>query len=141
MKWPILTPLCCVALWAQAPPAIPADKTPQGIRDLIREAAEALQNKDPDLFLSHFDKAMPGYEMLHFYAEGLAAKNNVSSAVEIVEGTDRGSDTRHTMALDWSVNIDSERLRRAVIQVTVEKQGRKWKFTSLDPVDFFKPPE
>ncbi len=133
--------VCCFAVLGQSPPALPPDSTPEAVRDLVRSAAEALQNKDADGFLGYFDKGMPGYEMLHFYAEGLAARNDVRSSVEIVPGTDHGDDKKRTLALDWSVNIDSERLRRAVVKVTVEKQGKKWKFTALDPVDFFKPPE
>lgn len=129
---------CCS--WAQKPPAIPPDATPAPVRDLVRAAAEALQNKSADNFLDYFDKAMPGYETLHFYAEGLAARDSVSSAVEIV--TDQGdeSERKRMLVLDWSLQIDSERLRRQLVKVTVEKQGKKWKFTSLDPVDFFKPP-
>ena len=130
--------LVSAALWAQKPPAIPPGPTPQPVRDLIRAAAEALQNKDVDLFLGYFDKAMPGYEMLHFYVEGLAAKSSVMSVIEIV--TDQGEDTG-MLALDWGLQVDSERLRRALVKVTVKKEGKKWKFTSLDPVDFFKPPE
>jgi hypothetical protein len=131
--------LVCATLLAQRPPALPPEATPEPVRDLIRSAAEALQSKDADGFLNYFDKAMPGYEMLHFYAEGLAARNDVRSAVEIV--TDQGDDRKRMLVLDWSVHIDSERLRRDLVKVTVEKQGKKWKFAALDPVDFFKPPE
>ena len=80
--------------------------------------------------------------MLHFYLEGLAARDSVLSSIEIVtDKADPESDgQRHTMALDWVLNIDSERTRREVVKVTVEKQGKKWKFTSLDPIDLFRPP-
>jgi hypothetical protein len=127
---------------AQKPPALPPDATPKDIRDLIRATAEALQNKDVDGFLDHFDKGTPGYEMLHFYLEGLAVRDSVMSSIEIVtDKADAESDgQRHTMVLDWVLNIDAERTRREVVKVTVEKQGKKWKFTAIDPIEFFKPP-
>jgi hypothetical protein len=129
-------------LLAQKPPAIPPDATPKEVGDLIRATAEALQNKDVSGFLDHFDGKMPGYEMLHFYLEGLAARDSVLSSIEIVtDKGDKDSDgQRRTLQLDWVLNIDSERTARGIVKVTVEKQGKKWKFTSLDPVDFFKPP-
>lgn len=128
------------ALLAQKPPAIPPDATPKEVGDLIRTTAEALQNKDVDAFLGHFDGKTPGYEMLHFYLEGLAARDSVLSSIEIVPGSDKGDGQHRMMALDWVLNVDSERTRRELVKVTVEKQGKKWKFTSIEPIDFFKPP-
>ena len=85
---------------------------------------------------------MPGYEMLHYYLEGLAARDSVLSSIEIAtDKADKDSDgQRHISAIDWILNVDSERLRKEIVKVTVEKQGKKWRFTSLEPVDFFKPP-
>jgi hypothetical protein len=130
------------ALLAQKPPVIPPDAVPKDIQDMIRATAEALQNKDVQGFLDRFDGKMPGFEMLHYYLEGLAARDSVLSSIEIVtDKADKDSDgQRRTLQLDWTMNIDSERTRREIVKVTVEKQGKKWKFTSLEPVDFFKPP-
>jgi hypothetical protein len=130
------------ALFAQRAPALPAEATPKEVRELVRVAAEALQNKDVQDFLDHCDGKMAGYEMLHYYLEGLAARDSVISTIEIVsDKADSESDgQRHMLVLDWTLNVDSEPLRRGVVKVTIEKQGRKWKFTALDPVDFFKPP-
>ncbi len=129
------------ALVAQKPPVIPPD-VPKDIQNLVRVAAEALQNKDVQGFLEHLDGKMPGYEMLHYYLEGLAARDSVISTIEIAsDKADAESDgQRHMLVLDWIMNIDSEPLRRGVVKVTIEKQGKKWKFIALDPVDFFKPP-
>ncbi len=129
--------------FAQASPAIPPESTPKEVLDLIRAAAEALQNKDVAGFLDRCDSAMPGYQMLDYYLEGLAARDNVISTVEIVsDKRDKDDENRRMLILDWTLNIDSEPLRRAIVKVTVEKQGKKWRFTALDPdpADFFKPP-
>ncbi len=109
---------------------------------MIRVTAEALQNKDVAGFLERFDGKMPGYEMLHYYLEGLAARDSVLSSIEIAtDKADKDSDgQRHILQLHWILNVDSERLRNEIVKVTVEKQGKKWRFTSLEPVDFFKPP-
>jgi hypothetical protein len=128
------------AVLAQRPPALPP--APKDIQDLIRVTAEALQNKDVQGFLEHFDGKMPGYEMLHYYLEGLAARDSVMSSIEIAtDKADAASDgQRHMLVLDWVLNVDSEPLRRVAVKVTIEKQGKKWKFTALDPIEFFKPP-
>ncbi len=131
------------ALFGQKPPALPPDSTPQEVRDLIRTLAEAVQNKDAQAFLDHVDGATPDREMLHYYLEGLAARDNVISTIEIV--SDKGDLQMRALALDWTLNIDSEPLRRALINVTIEKQGKnakkqKWTLTSIAPIDFFKPP-
>ena len=123
---------------AQPPPPLPPEATPKPVRDLIRSAAEALSNKDATGFLDHFDSKMPGYQMLDFYIQAIAARDSVVSTVEIV--MDKGDEPQRMLELDWILVIDSDRSRRAIVKVAVERQGKKWKFTSLDPIDFFMPP-
>jgi hypothetical protein len=130
--WPLLS------LPAFSQPALPPDPTPKDVRDLIRATADALTNKDTRDFLGRFDAKMPGYETLNYYVEALAARDVILSSIEIY--TDQGDDRQRTMELDWILNVDSERARRAFVKVRIEKQGKKWKFVSLEPVDFFKPP-
>jgi hypothetical protein len=31
-------------------------------------------------------------------------------------------------------------MRRKIVTITLEKRQKDWKFTSFDPIDFFKPP-
>ena len=115
----------------------PADPTPKDVQTLIRETAEDLSNKDSRGFLDRFDPKMPGYETLHYEVEGLVAHDSVVSTIEIV--TDKGDNQQRELKLDWVLSVDTERPRREVVTIRIEKQGRKWKIVALDPVEFFKP--
>lgn len=115
----------------------PAETTPKDVQNLIRETAEDLSNTDTSAFLNHFDPKMPGYEMLHYEVEGLLARGPVTSTIEIV--TDTGDNQRREMELDWILSVETDRPRRQIVKVRVERQGKKWKITALDPVEFFTP--
>ena len=125
-----------------AQPPLPPEPTPKDVRDFILATADALTNKDVRDFLDKFDPKMPGYEELHYNLEALAARDSVLSSIEIPadKADTSGDKPHHTLQLDWTLTIDSERPNRKLVKVTIEKQGRKWKFTSLEPIDFFKPP-
>jgi len=129
-------------LSAQQPPPLPPESTPKDVRDFIRTAAEALTNKDATDFLDRFDGKMPGFDTLNFYIQALVTHDAVLSSIEIVTDKSEDKDDRkqRAMLLDWILTIDSDRSRRQLVNVRIERQGKKWKFTSLDPVDFFKPP-
>jgi hypothetical protein len=125
--------VCCLQAAAQPP----AEATPKDVLTLIRETAEDLSNKDTGAFLNHFDPKMPGYETLHYEVEGLAARDAIVSTIEIV--TDKGDNQRRMMELDWIIIVESEPAQRKIVKVTIERQGKRWKITALDPVEFFKP--
>jgi 3-phenylpropionate/cinnamic acid dioxygenase small subunit len=131
----LLLPLLIFQLTAQPP----AESTPKDVENFLRETAEDLSNKDVRAFLNHFDPKMAGYEMLHYEVEGLVSRDAVVSTIEIV--TDKGDrdNRRHRIELDWILIVDSERSQRKIVTVTIEKQGKQWKITALDPVEFFKP--
>jgi hypothetical protein len=129
----LLFPLLLLQLTAQPP----AETTPKDVQNLIRETAEDLSNKDTSAFLNHFDPKMPGYETLHYEIEGLVARDAVVSTIEIV--TDKGDNQRREMDLDWILSVDTDRPRRLLVKVRIEKQGKQWKIAALDPVEFFKP--
>ncbi len=51
---------------------------------------------------------------------------------------DEGDANKHTLDLDWVLEIGDQAPRRKVLKCVIEKRGKKWKITALDPVDFFK---
>ncbi len=87
-------------------------------------------------FLGLFDSSMPKYADLRANVEALVARAEVGSAIEIA--SDSGDDRRRVMELDWLLEIQDRAPRRQVVKVTIEKRGKKWIFTSIEPVDFFK---
>jgi hypothetical protein len=125
--------VACFSLAAQPP----AETTPKDVQSFLRETADDLTNKDSSAFLDRFDPKMPGFQTLHYEIEGLLARPEVTSVIEIV--TDKGDNQRRELALDWILTIDTDGPRRQVVKIAMERQGKKWKITALDPVDFFKP--
>jgi hypothetical protein len=115
-------------------------QTPESVIQFLRTTATDLANghgdHDAQEFLDHFDSSMPDYVALHDAVEELVARSGIGSAVEIV--TDAGDDKKRTLELDWVLEVEDQLPRRKVLKVTIEKKGKHWKFTSLEPVAFFK---
>jgi len=129
----LLLPFLCLHLAAQPP----AETTPKDVQNFLHDTAEDLSNKDTRGFLNHFDPKMPGYETLHYGVEGLAARDSIVSTIEIV--ADKGDNQRRMLELDWILIVDSEPSQRKIVKIAIERQGKQWKITALDPVEFFKP--
>ncbi|MEO8097182.1 MAG: hypothetical protein ABI811_05730 [Acidobacteriota bacterium] len=128
MKW-ILLPLVAIIAWAQPPAAV---------LDLFRTAVETLADRDVDAFMTHFDSAMPGYTNLREQVAALVATEGATSTIDIVD--DAGDESKRRVRIDWLLRSGYARPKRAVVTVTVEKRGRGWKITNLEPRDFFTAP-
>jgi len=112
---------------ADAPPAVLA---------LLRAAAEALADNDSAAFLDLFDRGMPGYAELRGFIEELLAAEDVASTIEIAN--DEGTEQARDLELDWLLQIGRTPPRRAVLKCRVERKGRAWKITRLEPLTFFR---
>lgn len=106
------------------------------LRTAASDLAEAHDNHDPRAFLDHFDTSMPGFSTLRDEVEELIEQGEVGSAIEIA--TEDGEGDRRTLELDWVLEIQDQQPRRKVVKCTVEKRGKSWKITSLEPIDFFR---
>ena len=105
--------------------------------EVFRAVTEALANQDADAFLDQFDSKMPQYEKLRDEIQDLfGAAQEIGSTIDVI--TDEGDDQKRTLELDWLLKIDNNDPRRQIVKCQVEKQGKKWKITALDPVEFFK---
>jgi murein L,D-transpeptidase YcbB/YkuD len=105
--------------------------------EVFRAVTEALANQDADAFLDQFDSKMPQYEKLRDEIQDLfGAAQEIGSTIDVI--TDEGEDQKRTLELDWLLKIDNNDPRRQIVKCQVEKQGKKWKITALDPVEFFK---
>ncbi len=130
----LLLLLSSMAAWAEPP----ADAL-----DFLSSAASALVDDDPAAFLDHFDRNMPEYATLREEIEGLLAAYDVGSTIEVV--SDEGDDKKRSLALDWllltnekAASHGDRATRRRIVKCSIERRGKKWKITSLDPIDFFK---
>ena len=116
---------------------------PADVLDLFREAAEALANDDANAFLTKFDPNMAGFSEFRDEIVGLLAAHDVGSSIEVVN--DEGDDQKRSLDLDWLLVISEKNsgngqseTRRRVLKCHIERQGKQWKITALEPIDFFK---
>jgi len=114
-----------------------AQERPAPQMEVLRDIAEALANRDADAFLDQFDRQMPGYEKLRDeIRELLAVTQEIGTTVDVI--SDEGDEQKRSLELDWVLKFDTEDPRRQIVKCRAEKQGKKWKITALEPVEFFK---
>jgi hypothetical protein len=104
--------------------------------ELTAALAEDLGQGENASFLAHFDENMPGYERLRGY---IAALDSQGTGCSIEVREDQGDENQRKLALYWILEL-SDGHRRATVRVTIARQGKRWKITALDPVEFFAPP-
>lgn len=113
--------------------------------DLFASMAAALSDDNPAGFMKGIDRNMPDYDRLKTQIDALVQGSELSSSVEPVN--DEGDDSKHTVDLDWYLELRSRvpggpsMQRRNVIHCRVEKQGKHWRVVALKPVDFFDAPK
>ena len=117
--------------------------TAADVLNVFTSAAEGLINDDAASFLDKVDRNMPGYAALQNNIEGLLAAYDVGATIE--EITDEGEDQKRTVALDWLLILKQkgatnspQQTRRQIVKCSVERRGKQWKITALEPIDFFK---
>ena len=117
--------------------------TAADVLNVFTSAAEGLINDDPASFLDSFDRNMRGYAALQDNVKGLLAAYDVGATIE--EITDEGDDRKRTVELDWLLILSQKgatnsprRTRRQVVKCTVERRGKQWKITALEPLDLFR---
>jgi hypothetical protein len=112
-------------------------ETPKDVEAFFRTAGEALADQDSQSFLDHFDRSTPGFAELRDDVLILSTLK-VESSIEVA--SDEEKDGTRTVELDWLLRVEGGRPRRQIVKCTIQKQGKKWKITSFEPVRFFKVP-
>ena len=138
-----------LASLAQSLRADSADDAWELIASAARALGEATALPPPNRgsaipFLSYFDRKMPGYETLRNNVTALINQADVQTTIDPV--TNEGDDRARNVTVDWELRmtdlasgVNSTR-RQELVKCRVEKQGRKWRIVSLEPVSFFAPP-
>jgi len=116
--------------------AVAVAQPPSGVMDFVRAAAEQLANNEPREFAANFDSSMPGFAALRDDVEALLAAHEVGSTIEVV--SNEGDEQKQTVSLDWVLSVSDVGDRRQIVKCRVERQGKSWKFTSFEPIGFFK---
>ena len=119
-------------------------EVPADVWKIFSDAAEGLANDDASVFLDQCDRNMPNYAALRANVEALVNGNQVISTIVTV--SDEGDDQKRSLELDWLLALNDKEnpdirkdTRRGVVKCRVERQGKRWKIVSLEPVDFFRP--
>jgi len=120
----LLVGACLTAMGQERPPTE---------MEVFRNVSEALANQDVDAFLDQFDPKMAQYEKLRDEIQELfSVAQEIGSTIDVI--TSDGS----KLELDWLLKIDNGEPLRQIVKCQIEKQGKKWKITALEPVEFFK---
>jgi len=122
---------------------------PKDVIDFFRSVAATLADAGRDTntrepirprsaaeFLDHFDKAMPGYAEFSSQIEDMVGAGEVATSIDFINTG--GDDRKRTLDLDWMLQCEGQPPKRAVIQCTMERRGKKWKIASIAPIEFFK---
>ena len=132
-----------VFLLSTLAPVLVADPR-QELYDLLATMASGLSEENPNQFLDAFDRSMQGYDGLAANVRALIQQVEVMSTIELID--DSGDASRHTMRVDWLLQLRNKDDRASVLrrQKTVEcrfeKQKRKWRVVAFAPLDLFAPP-
>jgi hypothetical protein len=136
--------LAGATIWL-GPPADggPEDETRE-IWEVLTRLAAALSQGNLMEFLEPFDRSMAEYQTLEANASALLRQYEVQSSIELLRQESSGAG--RTVELDWFLQLAEQRdagavtRRRERVHCRLEKRGKKWKITGIEPVAFLAPP-
>lgn len=130
----------CLTLPQVAGVAAPSDQ--EQIAELLLTLSAALEEGNAPRFLAQVDRdRCPEYAALENNVVALLAQNAVGSSIGVIEQTRHGE--TYDLKLDWLLHLrpaggdgPAER-RRQDVRCRIERRGKRWKVTALEPVAFF----
>jgi len=135
--------LAGTTIWLGAQAESHPDDERREIWDLLTRVASALSQGNLTEFLDTFDRSRPGYQTLEANATALLRRYEVQSSIEVLG--EETSDAARTVELDWFLQLEEQRdagavtRRRERVHCRLEKRGKKWKITAIEPLAFFAP--
>jgi hypothetical protein len=135
--------LAGATMWLGAPAGSRPEDEAREIWDVLTRLAAALSQGNLTEFLEPFDRSMAGYQILEANAWALLRQYEVQSSIELLRQESGGA--ARTVELDWFLQLEEQRdagavtRRRERVHCRLEKRGKKWKITGIDPVAFFAP--
>jgi len=114
---------------------------------LLGDFASDLSSDNANGILKRVSPAMPERELFERHVRALLASAQVASSVEVREFAEEGA-ARARATLDWFLelrrdgfnNVLTTQRRRQLVKCVFEKQGKRWLFAEIQPVEFFAPP-
>jgi hypothetical protein len=114
------------------------------LTELLRVMAAALSESNAEVFLRGIDPAIPGYERFAANVRALAAEYELSNTIDFRD--QKGDDRVQMLELDWLLDIKGKGAsllfvrREQIVKLRLERQKKKWRIVSLEPLSFFDPP-
>jgi hypothetical protein len=135
--------LAGATIWLGARAVSHPDDDTREIWDLLTRVASALSQGNLTEFLDNFDRSLPGYQTLEANARALLREYEVQSSIELLNEEATGA--VRAVELDWFLQLEEQRdagaitRRRERVRCRLEKRGKKWKITAIEPLAFFAP--
>ena len=113
------------------------------VYDVFAELATSLSASDAAGFMRPFESSMSGYDELRRNVTALCSQSEVTSSVGVVDET--GDKNAQAVELDWLLQVRTNDStggfvrRREIVKCRLERKGKRWKITSLEPIPFFAP--
>jgi hypothetical protein len=111
---------------------------------LFVKLAAALAEDNVPGFMDGIDPEMTGFEQLKTNVDGMIQQAELRSIIEKV--SDSGDDQARSVQLNWFLQLkrrgsgDRTEERQKVIKCDVALQRKRWRVVSIDPIEFFAPP-
>lgn len=132
-------------MWFGARAGGSSEADARAVWDVLTRMAAALSQANLIAFLGAFDRSMAVYATLEANVSALLDQYEVQSSIELLE--EGASGGVRTIDLDWFLQLEEQRdagtvtRRRERVHCRLEKRGKNWKITAIEPVAFFAPPE
>jgi hypothetical protein len=117
----------------------------QEVVEVFGAVAAALAGGRAEGAIEPFDREMQGYDLLRRYFHALAEAFDTSSSVDVAEFEESAG--KAEIRLRWLLRVTRPGMamrltdREQQVKAKLERRGKKWRVTALDPVEFFRPPE
>ena len=118
--------------------------TAAGAVDVVANMAAALSDGNVAPFSSALSRQMPDRDRVLDNVRAMVAQADVKSSVEPL--SNEGDEQKRTLVLDWALAMQRKgpdlRIvnRQQDLKLTLQREGKKWKVTAIEPATFFEPP-
>ncbi len=108
---------------------------------VIADLANYLSQDNGPGAMEAFDKSMPNYQTISNNVFAMVAQADVSCTIDPIEQNGK------VIEVDWFLKLNSKadegptERRQMTVKLTIEKVGKKYKITAIDPPTILDPPK
>jgi hypothetical protein len=108
---------------------------------VLSALASSLSEGNAPAAMDAFDKSIPNYQALSDNIFAMTAQADVSCTIDPIE------QTGNVIEVDWFLKLNAKadegptERRQMTVKIKIEKVGKRWKITALDPPSILDPPK